>query len=116
MSRWPPASVDSTNQQQNQWLRLPSVQWPAGVQAQLPGHRCSAAAAQWDYMANAALGTPETVMLTVGSQLAGIAKFVATSGPCPLISAYLGSLAAQSVPPEGQSPGIQPLQSVSTRC
>ena len=47
-------------------------------------------------MANAALGTPETVMLTVGSQLAGIAKFVATSGPCPLISSYLGSLAAQS--------------------
>ena len=73
------------------------------------------AAAQWHYNANAALGTPELWWHTATSQLAGIARIAATCGLSPLTSVCLSSLAAQSVPPEVRSSGIQPLQSVSTR-
>ena len=49
------------------------------------------------------------------SQLADIARSAATDGLPRLMLVSASSLAAQSVPPEGQSPSIQPLQSVSTR-
>ena len=50
------------------------------------------------------------------SRLAGIARSVATNGlPC-LMLVSASSLAAHNVHLEGQSPNIQPLQSVGIRC
>ena len=52
-------------------------------------HNCLAtialwAAAQWDYEANTALGTPNTILAHSHKQLAGIAKSAATDGLSPL--------------------------------
>ena len=84
-------------------------------------HNCLAtvapwAAAQWDYEANAALGTPETVVAH-SNQPAGwhgqVCGHIWTASPNNRIQQQSG---CPNVPPEGQSPHIQPLQSVATRC